>query len=83
MDKEKKFYQPPEEMPGGFWDVLQLLATWILRALKDAYQNGYYAGKADSSRTWLASLGRISPGSSPRRSGRVAGRLEGGGRIPA
>ena len=41
MDKEKKFYQPPEEMPGGFWDVLQPLATWILRALKDAYQNGY------------------------------------------
>lgn len=61
MDKEKKFYQPPEEMPGGFWDVLQPLATWILRALKDAYQNGYYAGKADSSHTWLAIIDKKKP----------------------
>lgn len=61
MDKEKKFYQPPEEMPGGFWDVLQPLATWILRALKDAYQNGYYAGKADSSRTWLSIIDKKKP----------------------
>lgn len=61
MDKEKKFYQPPEEMPGGFWDVLQPLATWILRALKDAYQNGYCAGKADSSRTWLAIIDKKKP----------------------
>ena len=61
MDKEKKFYQPPEEMPGGFWDVLQPLASWILRALKDAYKNGYYAGKADSSRTWLAIIDNKKP----------------------
>lgn len=61
MDKEKKFYQPPEEMPGGFWDVLQPLANWILRALKDAYQNGYYAGKAYSSRTWLAIIDKKKP----------------------
>ncbi len=61
MDKEKKFYQPPEEMPGGFWDALQPLANWILRALKDAYQNGYYAGKADSSRTWLAIIDKKKP----------------------
>lgn len=61
MDKEKKFYQPPEEMPGGFWDVLQPLANWILRALKDAYQNGYYAGKADSSRTLLAIIDKKKP----------------------
>ena len=61
MDKEKKFYQPPEEMPGGFWDVLQPLANWILRALKDAYQNGYYAGKAASSRTWLAIIDKKKP----------------------
>lgn len=61
MEKEKKFYQPPEEMPGGFWDVLQPLANWILRALKDAYQNGYYAGKSDSSRTWLAIIDKKKP----------------------
>lgn len=61
MDKEKKFYQPPEEMPGGFWDALQPLANWILRALKDAYQNGYYAGKADLSRIWLAIIDKKKP----------------------
>lgn len=61
MDKEKKFYQPPEEMPGGFWDALQPLANWILRALKDAHQNGYYAGKASSSRTWLAIIDKKKP----------------------
>lgn len=48
-------------MPGGFWDALQPLANWILRALKDAYQNGYYAGKADSSRTWLAIIDKKKP----------------------
>ena len=61
MDKGKKFYHLPEEMPGGFWDVLQPLASWILRALKDAYQNGYYAGKADSSRTWLDIIDKKKP----------------------
>ena len=61
MSKKKKFYQPPEEMPGGFWDVLQPLANWILRALKDAYQNGYYAGKADSFHTWLAFIDKKKP----------------------
>lgn len=61
MDKEKKFYHLPEEMPCGFWDVLQPLANWILRALKDAYQNGYFAGKADSSRTWLDIIDKKKP----------------------
>lgn len=61
MDKEKKFYHLPEEMPGGFWDVLQPLANWTLQALKDAYQNGYYAGKADSSRTWLDIIDKKKP----------------------
>ena len=49
---EKKYYKAPAEMPGGFWDVLQPLAGWILRVLKDAYESGYYAGKADAAVTW-------------------------------
>lgn len=60
MDKEK-FYHLPEEMPGGFWDVLQPLAKWILQALKDAYKNGYYAGKADTSRAFIGIIDMKKP----------------------
>lgn len=52
----KKYFHLPEEIPGGFWDVLQPLAKWILQALKEAYQNGYYAGKADAGQTWMSIL---------------------------
>lgn len=49
---EKKYFKAPAELPGGFWETLQPLAKWILQALKDAYESGYYAGKADAAVIW-------------------------------
>lgn len=44
------FYRTPDQMPGGFWDILQPLADWVMRQLVDAYDRGYTDGRADSAR---------------------------------
>lgn len=42
------FYATPDQMPGGFWDILQPLASWVMRQLVAAYDRGYTDGRADS-----------------------------------
>lgn len=42
------FYTAPDQMPGGFWDILQPLASWVMRQLVAAYDRGYTDGRADS-----------------------------------
>lgn len=42
------FYATPAQMPGGFWDILQPLADWVMRQLVAAYDRGYTDGRADS-----------------------------------
>ena len=42
------FYATPSQMPGGFWDILQPLADWVMRQLVAAYDRGYTDGRADS-----------------------------------
>ena len=44
------FYTAPDQMPGGFWDILQPLADWVMRQLVAAYDRGYTDGRADSAR---------------------------------
>lgn len=46
----KPLYTAPDQMPGGFWDILQPLADWVMRQLVDAYDRGYTDGRADSAR---------------------------------
>lgn len=58
----KIYYHPPEELPAGLLEALQPVAAWALRAVRDAYQSGYFAGKADSSREWREMLDRTSDG---------------------
>lgn len=58
----KIYYHPPEELPAGLCEALQPVAAWALRAVRDAYQSGYYAGKADGSREWREILARSSDG---------------------
>lgn len=55
-------YRLPDELPAGLLEALQPVAAWALRAVRDAYQSGYYAGKADSSREWREMLDRTSDG---------------------
>lgn len=44
----KPFYNPPAQMPGGFWETLQPLADWLMRQLVAAYDSGYTDGRADA-----------------------------------
>lgn len=56
----KVYYRPPDELPAGLLEALQPVAAWALRAVRDAYASGYYAGKADSSREWQEILAKTS-----------------------
>lgn len=58
----KIYYHPPEELPAGLLEALQPVAAWALRAVQDAYQTGYHAGKADGAREWREMLARTSDG---------------------
>lgn len=49
---EKKNFQLPNELPAGFFEAVKPFADWAKKAMCNAYQSGYYAGKADSSREW-------------------------------
>lgn len=49
---EQKNFQLPDELPAGFFEAVKPIADWAKKAMCNAYQSGYYAGKADSSREW-------------------------------
>lgn len=38
-------FSEPTTLPGGFWEVIQPLADWILTHIKIAYRHGYLAGQ--------------------------------------
>lgn len=48
----QKYFHEPDELPGGFFEVLQPLATWALASIREVYRLGYSHGKADSSSEW-------------------------------
>lgn len=47
-----KHYREPDTLPGGWWETLQPLASWIQSKLCAAYNAGYNAGLADAAREW-------------------------------
>lgn len=55
----KKSFHLPDELPSGFFEVLKPLADWVKKAIRDSYQSGYLAGKADASREWSEIRDRI------------------------
>lgn len=48
----QKHFHEPDELPGGFFEALQPLATWALASMREVYRLGYSHGKADSSSEW-------------------------------
>lgn len=44
----QKFFHEPEELPGGYFEALQPLATWVKARIREVYRLGYSNGKADS-----------------------------------
>ena len=43
-----KRYNPPQELPAGFYDrLISPLAIWLRDAIGDAYETGYRAGRLD------------------------------------
>lgn len=44
----KSFYSAPDQLPGGFLDLLQPIAAWLLLQLRAAYDRGYTDGRADA-----------------------------------
>lgn len=55
----KKYFHLPDELPSGFFEALNPLADWVKKAIRDSYQSGYLAGKADASREWSEIRDRI------------------------
>lgn len=46
-------YNPPQELPGGFYDHLMTpLAGWIKASIAEAYEAGYRAGRLDDMDLW-------------------------------
>ena len=58
----QKFFHEPEELPGGFFEALQPLATWVKARMREVYRLGYSNGKADSSTEWKEICDRIRNG---------------------
>lgn len=50
MIPDKHYFNPPEELPGGFLEIIQPLADWVMRQLVAAYDDGYSAGRMDAAR---------------------------------
>lgn len=40
-------YNPPQVMPGGWWDSLTGLAEWVENEIRRSYESGYWAGRLD------------------------------------
>ena len=55
---EKKFFRLPDELPAGFFEAVKPFADWAKKAMCEAYQAGYFAGKADASTEWKEILDR-------------------------
>lgn len=55
----QKFFHEPEELPGGFFEALQPLASWVKASMREVYRLGYSNGKADSSTEWKEICDRI------------------------
>lgn len=55
----QKYFREPDELPGGFYEALQSLATWALASMREVYRLGYSHGKADSSSEWKEICDRI------------------------
>lgn len=56
---ERIYYHLPDELPAGFLEAVKPLADWAKKAMRQVYQSGYLAGKADSSREWSEICDRI------------------------
>lgn len=50
MYPDKYYYHAPVELPGGFCEVVQPLAEWVMRQLVAAYDDGYSTGRMDAAR---------------------------------
>lgn len=46
LSKENPMFCPPHELPAGFFETVQPLATYIKRAQLAAYRAGWYDGMA-------------------------------------
>lgn len=47
-----KHYREPDTLPGGFYEAVQGIASWVLDAMREAYRLGYNAGLADAAKEW-------------------------------
>lgn len=54
-------YRPPLCLPGGLYDTLTPLASWIRGKLAAAYDDGYFAGRLDAIRERLDEHDRRPP----------------------
>lgn len=61
------YYNPPHELPAGFYAALQPLAEWFLSQLVRAYDAGYNTGRLDAACTRLHRSGPLPPSSRTRR----------------
>lgn len=55
----QKFFHEPEELPGGYFEALQPLATWVKARMREVYRLGYSNGKADALTEWKENCDRI------------------------
>lgn len=60
------YYNPPQELPTGFYAALQPLAEWFLSQLVRAYDDGYNTGRLDAACTRLRRSGPLPPSSRAR-----------------
>lgn len=56
---DKHYYQPPQELPPGFLEIVQPLASWMMKELVTAYDNGYSTGRMDAARIEVMKMERI------------------------
>lgn len=56
---KKMCFQLPDELPAGFLEAVKPIADWAKKAMCEVYQDGYYAGRLDSSREWQEICDRI------------------------
>lgn len=60
------YYNPPQELPEGFYVALQPVAKWFLSQLVTAYDDGYRTGRLDAACTRLRRSGPLPPCSRTR-----------------
>ena len=60
------YYDPPQDLPAGFYVALQPVAKWFLSQLVAAYDDGYRTGRLDAACTRLRRDGPLPPSSRTR-----------------